>query len=285
MGGVSPDTAPSGAAADERLDSWKAIAAYCNRDVTTVQRWEKREGMPVHRHLHDRMGSVYAYRGELDAWAHGRKVMAAQENGTAALATEIVVSDVPDALPPAEPASFLRRRRVLGLLAAACIVAIGAGLWFQRTEYFWRNPIADYRFHTLADFDGVKEAAAISRDGQFIAFLSDRDGQMDVWVTQVGSGQFHNLTNGTVTGLVNPSVRVLGFSADGSMVTCWARQQDATGQSDVSIWRVPTLGRSAGALPGRRRGGRLVAGRHALGVPHIGTRRSAVHLERRPRNG
>jgi hypothetical protein len=37
---------------EERLDSWKEIAAYLNRDVTTVQRWEKREGMPVHRHLH-----------------------------------------------------------------------------------------------------------------------------------------------------------------------------------------------------------------------------------------
>ena len=43
---------------EDRLDSWKEIANYLNRDVTTVQRWEKREGMPVHRHLHDRIGSV-----------------------------------------------------------------------------------------------------------------------------------------------------------------------------------------------------------------------------------
>jgi hypothetical protein len=42
---------------DDRLDSWKEIAAYMKRDVTTVQRWEKREGMPVHGHVHDRMGS------------------------------------------------------------------------------------------------------------------------------------------------------------------------------------------------------------------------------------
>ena len=40
----------------DRLDSWKEIAAYLNRDVTTVQRWEKREGMPVHRQLHDKTG-------------------------------------------------------------------------------------------------------------------------------------------------------------------------------------------------------------------------------------
>ena len=28
---------------EERLDSWKQIAAHLSRDVTTVQRWEKRE--------------------------------------------------------------------------------------------------------------------------------------------------------------------------------------------------------------------------------------------------
>ena len=59
---VSPDSPPPTSAADDRLDSWKEIAAYLKRDVTTVQRWEKREGMPVHRHLHDKMGSVYALR-------------------------------------------------------------------------------------------------------------------------------------------------------------------------------------------------------------------------------
>ncbi|MEO6802269.1 MAG: hypothetical protein ABI197_03380 [Granulicella sp.] len=54
------------------LNSWKEIAAYLKRDVTTVQRWEKREGMPVHRHLHDRLGSIYASRAELDAWTRSR---------------------------------------------------------------------------------------------------------------------------------------------------------------------------------------------------------------------
>jgi TolB-like protein len=59
---------------EDHLDSWKEIAAYLSRDVTTVQRWEKREGMPVHRHLHDRAGSVYAFSSELDAWVQSRKL-------------------------------------------------------------------------------------------------------------------------------------------------------------------------------------------------------------------
>jgi TolB-like protein/Flp pilus assembly protein TadD len=52
----------------ERLDSWKAIAKYLGRDVSTVRRWEKTEGLPVHRHLHQKQGSVYAFPAELDDW-------------------------------------------------------------------------------------------------------------------------------------------------------------------------------------------------------------------------
>jgi len=67
--------------ADERLDSWKAIAAHLDRDIRTVQRWEKTEGLPVHRHQHDKQGSVYAFRTELDAWREGRKVPPADGPG------------------------------------------------------------------------------------------------------------------------------------------------------------------------------------------------------------
>ena len=49
MGEPSVGTPPSEKLPEVRLDSWKEIAAYLNRDVTTVQRWEKREAMPIHR--------------------------------------------------------------------------------------------------------------------------------------------------------------------------------------------------------------------------------------------
>src|SRR4030088_2203247 len=102
------DTPPPVRPPNDRLDSWKEIAAYLRRDVTTVQRWEKREAMPVYRHLHDRMGSVYASRAELDAWARTRNLRAAQENA----------SDASSADPPAPAllpsrASFFRRWRLV----------------------------------------------------------------------------------------------------------------------------------------------------------------------------
>ena len=72
----SPDPVPRPheAAPEIPLDSWKEIAVYVKRDVSTVQRWEKREGMPVHRHQHDKRGSVYALSSELDAWLQSRKL-------------------------------------------------------------------------------------------------------------------------------------------------------------------------------------------------------------------
>jgi TolB-like protein/thioredoxin-like negative regulator of GroEL len=56
----------------DRLESWKEIAAYLNRGVRTVRRWETEEGLPVHRHVHRTLGSVYAYKSEIDAWRETR---------------------------------------------------------------------------------------------------------------------------------------------------------------------------------------------------------------------
>jgi len=57
---------------DDRLDSWKEIASYLQRTLSTVRRWENEEGLPVHRHLHDKRGTVYAYRSEIDTWLANR---------------------------------------------------------------------------------------------------------------------------------------------------------------------------------------------------------------------
>jgi Tol biopolymer transport system component len=204
---------------DDRLDSWKEIAAYLKRDVTTVQRWEKREGMPVHRHVHQKMGSVYAFKADLDAWARSR--------GSAVVA---------------EPEEK-RWRWGLWLAAAAGVVLVALLVWqLRRAGAPPENPLADARFVPLTDFDGIEQSAAISREGRFVAFVSDRDGPMDVWVTQVGTGQFYNLTHGSVRELDNPWARSLGFSPDGTLVTFWTRKPDASGVPVPSVWAVPVLG-------------------------------------------
>ena len=49
---------------------------HLEREVRTVQGWEKNEGLPIHRHQHSKQGSVYAFKSELDAWREARKISA-----------------------------------------------------------------------------------------------------------------------------------------------------------------------------------------------------------------
>jgi tetratricopeptide (TPR) repeat protein len=65
-------TADPESAHEERLDGWKRIAAYLNRDVRTVRRREKSQGLPVRRLMHERQATVYAYVSELEAWRERR---------------------------------------------------------------------------------------------------------------------------------------------------------------------------------------------------------------------
>src|SRR5713226_3169809 len=76
-----PDTPASGASPgpkgsplpDKKLVSWKEIASYLGREVRTVQRWEGTEGLPVHRHEHQKKSTVYAFTSELDEWFKNRQ--------------------------------------------------------------------------------------------------------------------------------------------------------------------------------------------------------------------
>ena len=61
---------------DDRLQSWKEIASALNREVRTVQMWEKHEGLPIHRHFHSRRSTVFAFRSEIESWAKRRAAIA-----------------------------------------------------------------------------------------------------------------------------------------------------------------------------------------------------------------
>jgi Tol biopolymer transport system component len=210
---------------EDRLGSWKAIAAYVKRDVTTVQRWERREGMPVHRHLHDKRGSVYAFRSELDAWLEGR-----------------TFRDDPELLPAARKSW----KTLAAGLGAIAVVAALIAWWTMRSGEPPQNPLSGARITPLTDFEGLEQAAAISPDGRFVAFLSDRDGKLDAWVTQIGTAEFQNLTKGTAPELLNPEVRSVGFTPDGSLVTLWTRVPGAA--QPVNVWAVPPIGGSLRTL-------------------------------------
>jgi tetratricopeptide (TPR) repeat protein len=66
----------------QRLDSWKEIAAFFDRDERTVRRWEKERNLPVYRVPGGERGGVFAYSDELQEWLKGRaKELNSNESG------------------------------------------------------------------------------------------------------------------------------------------------------------------------------------------------------------
>ena len=141
---------------------------------------------------------------------------------------------------PAEAGPAPRRRwQIPTVIGAGLLVALGVTAWrLHQSDYFWRNPLAGARFARLTDWEGSEVDAAVSADGKFVTFLSDRDGPFDAWVTQLGSGEFLNLSRGKFPGLLIDEVRNAGFAGDDAHA--WLRM----GPSRESVWLVPTMGGS-----------------------------------------
>ena len=81
------------------------------------------------------------------------------------------------------------------------------------------NPLANATFSRVTNWEGTEEHAEISPDGRFVAFVADKAGQLDVWVSQLGTGKFDNLT-ADLDPMLTPGnlLRSLGFSGDGSEI-------------------------------------------------------------------
>jgi hypothetical protein len=119
--------------------------------AVSVQRWEKREGMPVHRHQHDRMGSVYAFSSELDAWVQSRKLHLEQEEDKQA--------DTPaDAEADRRPSQTWRLRRWL-VLAGVAAVAFFTSRWRYTA----------ISFHESSRSSGTLTDGGVPGDGSAIA--------------------------------------------------------------------------------------------------------------------
>src|SRR2546422_1937431 len=128
---------------DKKLVSWKEIASHLGREVRTVQRWERSEGLPVYRHEHLRKSTVYAFANELDDWIKKRQPKDDPE-ADAAFEPE---PDVGEALlgsengdeaktdvPPVQPSPPKWKRPVLAAAAAAVLCFAGYGI------YRWIRP-------------------------------------------------------------------------------------------------------------------------------------------------
>jgi serine/threonine protein kinase/Tol biopolymer transport system component len=137
----------------------------------------------------------------------------------------------------------LTSRRLAWWLAALGVVIAGAVLaWRLRPDASPRDPLAGATFKRLTDWDGAEQQVAISRDGKFVAFISDRSGTWDAWVGEIGADTSSNLTDGRAPELRNHEVPNVGFNPDGSLVTVWVRLTDPASGVQSNGWTVPTIG-------------------------------------------
>ncbi|HEY7284266.1 MAG TPA: protein kinase [Vicinamibacterales bacterium] len=113
-------------------------------------------------------------------------------------------------------ASYSQWSRLATIVLVALALAL-AGWSVRRRNPAPDNPLSNAIFTRLTNFEGDEGDAALSPDGKFAAFVSDREGPLDVWLTQVGSGRFLNLTPESHMPGLRP-VRNLGFSGDGSEI-------------------------------------------------------------------
>jgi len=176
-------------AAERRLETWKEIAEYLRREVRTVQRWEREQGLPVRRHAHQKRSSVYAFSRELDEWRITRSPKLDQ------------------------PQSRWSRRAVLLTAAASIVLAAilltGWRAWsrFRASSTFQKTEIRPLIV------PGNALAAAISPDDRYLAYSLSGTGGQSAWLRDLASG-----ANTQIGVPAEGGYRDLKFSPDGEFL-------------------------------------------------------------------
>jgi len=159
---------------DTPLDSWKEIAAHLGRSVRTVQRWEKHEGLPVHRHAHAKQGTVYGYRAEIDAWWETRRTALRRKEA---------------------PAASMGRSpgwtAAAWITAALAVLAVGAAAWKVRTPEAAPEPLR----RPIVTSRGWKFFPTLKPDGSAVAFTWSPPGsRLELYVQTLGEESPRRLT-------------------------------------------------------------------------------------------
>jgi Tol biopolymer transport system component len=213
----------------DRLDSWKEIAAHLKRSVRTVTRWEREEGLPIHRHLHSKTGSVYAYKAELDEWWMNR---GEQIDGRS--------SD-------AESARMASGRRPwLIVFVAVTLLALFGLAWLVGAR---RSPPPVSRLVPLTTYPGIEGPPSLSPDGNQVTF--ERGG--DIFVKQADGEALVQLTSTAVAEHApawSPDGRQIAFTraAEGIFVI----SPLGGGERKVADTRAPLLLRTMAWTPDGR---------------------------------
>lgn len=201
----------------ERLNSWKEIADYLRISVRTAQRWERSEGLPVHRHQHDASSTVYANRAELVSWLTTRHAD-----------RDISSSD-----------GAARRFRLAGFAALALLGAclVSAFILFARGS---RPDLAsNYRQRPFATGLPSQWFPTWSPDGKKIGYIGEKGGNRRLMVQAIDSPHPFAISP--------PALQLADrqfpfWSPDSQWVYCIGTLDGGSEQVEASLYRVPAAG-------------------------------------------
>lgn len=209
-----------------RLDSWKAIASYLGRDVSTVIRWEKERGLPVHRVPGGGRQAIFALTSELDAWLVGN------DSGAGSTATS-TPSPEPSPRPRADRPRHVARWLAPAVLGAASVVLVG---WYVDAG---SDPLRDVAAGDVPAYS--RSAIQLSSAYSLATADLNGDGRLDFVVTgyktnllhtYLGRGDGTFVAAGEAATGVNPDGVVLAdFSGDGILDAATANR----GSNTVSL--------------------------------------------------
>ena len=195
-----------------RLESWKEIGAYLQRDSTTARRWEKEEGLPVHRHSHKSRASVYAYPSEINAWRAGRKVVA-----------------------EAPPVRAFWRWPAFALTMLLSLIMVGNGVRPVSAQQAGAPKAARQVWVSHPGED--PSYASVSADGRYITFTDWETG--DLGIRDLKAGTNRRLTHNDPREAPGDYAQNSIFSTDGRQIAYnWFIQKDA--RNEVRV--VPAAG-------------------------------------------
>jgi Tol biopolymer transport system component len=127
------------------------------------------------------LGSVFAYKSEIDAWFNTRSPQPESGDETARLVSSV-------------------RRRAIVLIGIAAGLCIAVGTYILTRETETAAPVANLEL--ISTFPGTHRWPSFSPDGRMVAFVSDAGGTPQVWVKNLTSGEPVQVTFGEL-----PAVR------------------------------------------------------------------------------
>lgn len=204
-----------------RLESWKEIAAYLNRDVRTARRWEKERSLPVHRAPGKRSG-VYALVTEVDAWLKA---------GSARAAAPAQVESPPPARLPWLSLRWIAPNSILLVIAVLAILPRPT------------SPAPRLGHIVAVTNDGLMNGRPLP--GWHSLFYISRGGERSVLKRIGEKGE----TQGETLGAFLPMYRfdLLSRSHDDSQIL--TTEYD-TGGCQSPLWVMPAVGGAPRRLPG-----------------------------------